>query len=114
MIAEERQRQINSEGWDEEHDSRHTHGEMAMAATCYAAPERVFVMREGSKGVFFVDPWPGRWSRAWDKRSKHNRLRRLVIAGALIAAEIDRIGRKEETGPVQGTLPLEDPNVDVS
>jgi hypothetical protein len=27
----------------------------------------------------------------WDKRRKHDRRRKLVIAGALIAAEIDRL-----------------------
>ena len=85
-----------------------------MVATCYAAPERIFVVRENPKGLFFIDPWPAKWSAAWDKRSKHNRLRRLTIAGALIAAEIDRLGRKEHGGgPVQGTLPLEDTHVDV-
>jgi hypothetical protein len=35
------------------------------------------------------DAWP--WSRNWDKRDKHSRTRRLEIAGALIAAEIDRL-----------------------
>jgi len=59
-------------------------------------------------GISFVDPWPwfdevevtrygdGLTTQvpAWDKRKKHNKLRRLVIAGALIAAEIDRLQRK--------------------
>jgi hypothetical protein len=53
-----------------------------------------------------IDPWPwfdevpetryaddNSWRRVkvWDKREKHDRMRRLEIAGALIAAEIDRL-----------------------
>lgn len=45
-------------------------------------------------GVMFVDPWP--WPMSFDNRQQHDQLRRLVIAGALIAAEIDRIKAAEE------------------
>jgi hypothetical protein len=41
---------------------------------------------------------------AWDKREKHSRIRRLEIAGALIAAEIDRLtadGNGENKNPKQ-------------
>ena len=33
LIAEERKRQIEKEGWPREHDSKHFHGELAMAAS---------------------------------------------------------------------------------
>jgi hypothetical protein len=105
-IAAERRRQIEVEGWTPEHDRQHVDGELAMAACCYAAPVDIRALvsarvachcREAGcgHGMFpvrrWVDPWP--WSPRWDKRAlkKHSRIRRLEIAGALIAAEIDRL-----------------------
>ena len=107
-IAAERQRQVEEEQFDPDHDRRHVVGELAWAAVCYAAPEQIYRQLKPAFGnkepvyVKFADPWPwqvekynGR-SRAvrvnhWDKRGKHSLLRRLEIAGALIAAEIDRL-----------------------
>ena len=60
-----------------------------MAAACYAAPAQIFV--EMSE---YVDAWP--WEPQFDKRGKHSRIRCLTIAGALIAAEIDRLKRAGE------------------
>ena len=90
-IAAERNRQIVEEGWDAEHDADHVGGSLSIAAACYAVAglENVAVVRPGS-----VDAWP--WVSKWDKRMKHNRIRRLEIAGALIAAEIDRFLCLEE------------------
>lgn len=90
LIASERQRQIESEGWDWSHDDDHGDGELAMAAACYATPRQIYVA--AGPGAF-RDPWP--WRREWDKRQKHDRFRQLAIAGALIAAEIDRLQRLE-------------------
>lgn len=112
MIAEERQRQMDEEGWTPEHDDGHKDNALAWAAVCYAAPGRVYVERHGTDQVTFVDPWPfrahsdlsGRGFYDWDKRKQQanyvqmpppgNRLDYLVKAGALIAAEIDRIKRQ--------------------
>lgn len=112
LIAAERQRQIEKEGWTAEHDEQHAYGELAMAAALYASPKQLYEMsRDGSWTVTFSDPWPW-WDEkegprggsftvpAWDKRKKHNRLRRLVIAGALIAAEIDRLQRMNKEEPL--------------
>ena len=105
-IARERERQINAEGWTPEHDDEHDGDELAWAAVCYAAPGPVQSEREiratcGCReamcphepmfGPGFVDPWP--WDESWDKRGQHDRIRQLEIAGALIAAEIDRLLR---------------------
>jgi len=109
LIAKERQRQIVEEGWTAEHDEMHVEGEMALAAVCYASPVPIFIKEEHGRNIGFVDPWPwfdtvevtrygdGLTSQvpAWDKRKKHSKLRRLVIAGALIAAEIDRLQRSK-------------------
>ncbi len=109
-IAEERQRQIDVEGWTTEHDDGHDDGSLAMAATCYAAPERIY-RRERVDGVIqHRDPWP--WEQEADKRPvaedggpldpssyEHyeiDRIRFLVKAGALIVAEIDRLKRRLE------------------
>lgn len=111
LIAAERTRQITEEEWTPEHDDEHYQGEMAMAAACYAAPERLFRCDANEYGMAFGDPWM--WDNDFDKRreygserkghnhripdpksySKKERLDLLVKAGALIAAEIDRLQR---------------------
>lgn len=103
-IAQERKRQIEAEGWTAEHDAGHVDGELAWAAVCYAAPDLVYVKDERANTVMFVDPWPEEWEPKWDKRpaignkvlpnkamNKSKRIRLLEKAGALIAAEIDRL-----------------------
>lgn len=100
MIAAERRRQVEEEGFDSHHDEEHVDGELAYAAACYAAPEPIFVKQQVSPSdIRFKDAWPWSWDNEWDKRQKHNRLRSLVIAGALIAAEIDRITGAEQQRP---------------
>lgn len=92
LIAKERRRQIEQGGFNREHDEQHMNHELAWAAVCYAAPTPVFVKRDDpGSTIFFEDPWPTLWAPDWDKRENHSEIRRLVIAGALIAAEIDRI-----------------------
>lgn len=109
LITEERTRQIEKEGWTPEHDKQHETGELSAAAACYAvnghpkklrvqihrdAESRFFSGNTGDRGDrkllpegwYDAFPWEG-----WDKRSKHDRIKSLTIAGALIAAEIDRI-----------------------
>lgn len=81
-IAEERQRQKDVEGWTEEHDDTHDRGEMARAASCYCMNSH----------------WHWPWDKSWWKPGTDRR-RQLVKAGALIAAEIDRLDRKERTSP---------------
>lgn len=81
IIAAERKRQIEQEGWSEEHDDAHKWGELAWAATCYAMPPL------DGRGL----NWP--WDRKWWKPTPDDRIRELAKAGALIAAEIDRLKR---------------------
>lgn len=103
-IKAERLRQMEIEGWSTAHDDRHTDKSLALAAALYAAPiplkELVLAHDGDSYQARTRDPWP--WTgvsvngsyNCWDKRHKHDYRRRLVIAGALIAAEIDRLDRK--------------------
>jgi len=82
LIAEERARQIELEGWTQEHDDQHTAGELAKnAAICAVRGTDAYV----------IDPSDG---PDWLLASKHGEpVKRLIIAGALIAAEIDRLQR---------------------
>ncbi|MFV0587517.1 hypothetical protein [Bacteroides reticulotermitis] len=85
LIADERNRQIEVEGWTLAHDNEHAIGELANAASCYAMiPD----LRPSS-----LPPahWP--WLDWW-KPTPSDRIKELAKAGALIAAEIDRLQRK--------------------
>ena len=114
LIAAERQRQIEKEGWTPQHDDEHTDGSLALAAVCYATPVRLYEKRDHALGFDLVDPWPDSWHPQWDKRrgygscrkisgnvhpspttyNKAERIDLLVKAGALISAEIDRLQRR--------------------
>ncbi len=86
LIAAERQRQIMKEGWTDSHDDEHDSGEMIAAAITYA--ERVYVPESFASTL--PPSWP--WAAKWWKPST-DPVRNLVKAGALIAAEIDRLMR---------------------
>ncbi len=95
-IVGERCRQIASEGWTPQHDDEHDGGQMAMAAACYAAPQRMFKAQTlAGRGyepfTAYVDAWP--WADNWWKPG--DRRRDLVKAAALIMAEIERLDRVE-------------------
>lgn len=75
LIAEERLRQTQQEGWTPEHDDLHCTGDLARAAAAYALNDETLF------------PWPDWWKQTDDYE------RRLAKAGALIAAELDRLRR---------------------
>lgn len=84
LIAIERKRQVSSEKWSTSHDDGHDRDELARAAACYAMPARFRQTRR--RGL-----WA--WAGGWWKPTPKDRIRELVKAGALIAAEIDRLQR---------------------
>ena len=122
LIAAERQRQIEVEGWTVEHDAEHKEGEISMAAGSYLAhslsryreerhhtnqsPLADFKVYDfGESNAFVNGPigdrgdrrlrpsgwrnsWP--WDFKWWKPSD-DPVKDLIKAGALIAAEIDRL-----------------------
>jgi hypothetical protein len=90
LIAEERQRQIAVEGWTPEHDNEHDMGEMIGAAITYSAHALGIVSEEEIPNADTDGYWP--WEDRWWKPSP-DPIRNLVKAGALIAAEIDRLQR---------------------
>jgi Family of unknown function (DUF6527) len=89
LIAAERERQITAEGWSAAHDDEHDHCELSAAADCYMATAALQVMG-GCGPDDCQDHWP--WDGSWWKPS-YDPIRNLVKAGALIAAEIDRLQR---------------------
>jgi len=90
LIAQERQRQIDSEGWTTAHDDEHMNGEMSVAAAIYAAPGYECSNSPRIRAAI-MQFWP--WYVSWFKPCRDDRVRELVKAGALIAAEIDRLQR---------------------
>lgn len=78
LIKEERQRQIDIEGWSKDHDTRHGKGVLGRAGSCYEAAQDEKAIQPHN--------WP--WSKKWWKPK--DRLRNLVRAGALYLAEAER------------------------
>jgi hypothetical protein len=93
----ERAHQVVEKGHTLEADDRHTDESLALAAACYAAPQALYrakTREEGGQIIGGLVPaWPDSWPASLDKRGKVSRIRQLEIAGALIAAEIDRLSR---------------------
>lgn len=89
LIADERQRQIDKEGFSLRHDDLHVEDELANAAACYALNYRIADKEIWDKPlVDLIWPfYPG------DYKPEESRIRNLVKAGALIVAEIERLQR---------------------
>jgi hypothetical protein len=97
LISEERVRQLTA-GWTPAHDDSHDDGALAAAAACLAGEEtaaassiwpdddRSWIYQLRAKHAVQGPRDSARWTRT--------RVRQLVIAGALIAAEIDRLERR--------------------
>ena len=92
MIRQERQRQMSEEGWTREHDDEHVQGELAKVAAILAVAHTNASVQPG-----VTDPDKSSLEDPWGLLSKHrhDRVRTLTIAGALIAAEIDRVVRRQ-------------------
>jgi hypothetical protein len=80
LIAAERQRQIESEGWTPEHDREHGPLRLRRAADCYAEVPAVGCVVRATPAFW---PWEPRW---WKPKGP---LRNLVRAGALYQAALD-------------------------
>lgn len=93
FITEERYRQINEEEWSSEHDDEHVKGELANAAAVYAIDPM-----GGDASNIIKTLWPKGWELklSCNENTEDNidgRIKDLTKAGALIAAEIDRLNR---------------------
>lgn len=92
LISFERDRQVQIEGWTAEHDAKYNRAELIRAALQYAETVRKQLLGATQQHAFdhSISFWP--WDEKWWKPSQDPVLN-LVKAGALIAAEIDRIQR---------------------
>lgn len=105
LIAEERQRQIEVKGYNKAHDENETSFQLSAAGAMYVAeainknwedhshyddlgPCARFQLRQMDEEDEWKEQWP--WEDK-DGRSKSDELTCLIKAGALIAAEIDRL-----------------------
>lgn len=88
---------LEVEGWTPRHDDEHGGGQMADAAKgyllCAVLRERGTPMSD--RRIQLAPGWP--WDAEWWKPSP-DPIRNLVKAGALIAAEIDRLERAAPKG----------------
>lgn len=99
LIAAERQRQVLQEGWTFDHDDEHDDGELIRAAACYLDTARMREVQALHVHAISHPGWP--WAQAFWKPSD-DPIRNLVKAGALIAAEIDRLQRAADRNPTKG------------
>lgn len=94
-ISAERERQVNEEGWTQDHDQHHDMGELSAAGAAYALAD--IYRRATSKGYNNTPHcWP--FEQKWFKPTPEDRIKELSKAGALIAAEIDRLLVMQEGG----------------
>lgn len=89
LIAAERYRQQNVKGWTAEHDNEHADNSLVYAAHAYLTETAGFAGESCGDRPPPAWPWePEAWKPSPDP------VRNLVKAGALIAAEIDRLMRR--------------------
>lgn len=91
-IAAERHRHVTAEGYGPEGDDRYTHDELLLAAAAYLGTACNHDDSEIEKRTFAAGLWP--WHARFFK--PQGRVRDLERAGALIAAELDRMNRAEK------------------
>jgi hypothetical protein len=89
LITAERKRQIEKEGWTIQHDDTHAYGELAKAASTYM--QHAAGNHQVPQGFAWARAhgWP--WSSRYWKPSTPER--DLIKAGALLAAEMERVLR---------------------
>lgn len=91
-VVKERGRQIEKEGWSHEHDDQYWSGELAKAASCYAAFASLSDEKLEEAKNIVPESWP--WAPEWWKPK--SRQDALTKSGALILAEKERLAREEE------------------
>lgn len=96
MISQERARQVAQEGYSSEHDSAHSWGQLSMAATAYARAGFMASIGFDESAIRLAseEMWPFGLHLL---KTEGNTIRFYQKAGALIAAEIDRLLALEQT-----------------
>jgi hypothetical protein len=103
LIAAERSRQTEVEGWTPEHDDQLDRCELLYAAENYQELAHFIAYTGRTDAATYYRGRPPRaatWPFGWDWKPNHtDPVRNLVKAGALIAAEIDRLQRAHAVVP---------------
>jgi|GEM_PF-4117007 len=90
-IREERARQVQQEGYNEEHDDIHCDGELESAAAAYVKEAARQVQTNGNISTTAPEGWP--WTASWWK-PEGGPARLYGKAGALYQAALDRLRRE--------------------
>ncbi|OCC01886.1 hypothetical protein BA190_26750 [Labrys sp. WJW] len=95
-VLDERRRQVEAEGYTRAHDDSHKSGELALAAALYAIPYEAEV---GGHKLVDQDDFIGlhmdlKIACGWTLKPEPDPRKRLIKAGALILAEIERLDRQ--------------------
>jgi hypothetical protein len=92
-ILKERIRQVMVEGWSAERDDQHIHGDLAVYAAGLAVYDTDALIDDPDSRIEYTEAGI---EDQWGLIAKHQNdpERMLEIAGALIAAELDRVIRK--------------------
>lgn len=94
-VLAERRRQIEKEGWTPEHDDMHVDGELSLAAALYAIPYQNSLIEQNDFIGLHMALENG---HGWNLKPDKDPRKRLVKAGALILAEIERLDRARGEG----------------
>jgi hypothetical protein len=93
-VCDERQRQIAEEGYHPDHDDAHVEGELVRAACAY--------LRHAAAPAAAIQLWP--WESPFRPKGDQ---RNIVIAAALLLAELERLERRRERNEArEPPLPL--------
>lgn len=95
FIAAERSRQFMRKGYDTLHDDEHTDGSLLVAGILIACGVADLELTVGPPDL--NGPWPDQLAMHVAAKYGDDHIRRLTIAGAMIAAEIDRLQRAKAT-----------------
>jgi len=94
LITTERARQVGEEGRSADHDDGHCYGELAKRAAELAVDGTDARVVDPASEFNDSDDW-GLVAKHGYRGTRPDRVRTLTIAGALIAAELDRVLREE-------------------
>lgn len=95
LIAAERRRQVQEKGWSAAHDDEHDDQSLLHAAGWIVNDLEDAATHESDEDAEDDPdaPWPEKLAAHVRKKYGDDKVRRLTIAGAMIAAEIDRLRR---------------------
>lgn len=106
----ERWRQVDK-GYDAEHDDTHDDGELAAAAACIAVGGRLSYGDSAPRNGDDYPVWP--WDEAWGRKlvDEKPERERLIVAIALLVAEVERIDRRDGRSDLPAVVDARDPAI---